>query len=318
MRLLITGGAGCLGANLVAHLQPRGHEILVIDNFTTGRREALPPLPGLAVEDGSVADRGLVDAAFERFRPTHVIHAAAAYQDPDDWREDAATNIGGAINIVAACRSTRVERLVNFQTALCYGRPERLPIPVDHPTRPFTSYGISKTAAEAYIAISGLSWVSLRIANVIAPHLAIGPIPTFYQRLKAGRPCFCTAAVRDFLDIADFLDLVDIALRADAPTGMFNVSTGEGHTIAEVFDAVAAHLGIELSEPAPVVPPGDDDVPVVVLDPSRTNEIFGWRAKVGFANSVRRMLRWYDKNGVPAIHSHLRPAGADKSEVQSK
>ena len=244
MRLLITGGAGCLGANLVAHLQPQGHEILVIDNFTTGRREALPPLPGLAVEDGSVADRGLVDAAFERFRPTHVIHAAAAYQDPDDWREDAATNLGGAINIVAACRSTGVERLVNFQTALCYGRPERTPIPVDHPTRPFTSYGISKTAAEAYIAISGLSWVSLRIANVIAPHLAIGPIPTFYQRLKAGRPCFCTAAVRDFLDIADFLDLVDIALRADAPTGMFNVSTGEGHTIAEVFDAVAAHLGI--------------------------------------------------------------------------
>ena len=166
--------------------------------------------------------------------------------------------------------------------------------------------------AEAYIAISDLSWVSLRLANVTGPHLAIGPIPTFYKRLKAGQPCFCTAAVRDFLDIGDFLDLVDLVLRPDAPTGMFNVSTGEGRTIAEVFDAVAAYLGIEPAEPVPVVPPGADDVPAVVLDPSRTTEIFGWQAKVGFAESIRRMLRWYDEHGVPALHSHLRPAAGDK------
>jgi nucleoside-diphosphate-sugar epimerase len=309
MKLLVTGGAGCLGANLVERLLPQGHDILVLDNFATGQREALP-LSGITLVEGSIADRGVVDNVFERFRPTHVIHAAAAYQDPDDWREDAATNIGGAINIVDACRRSGVARLVNFQTALCYGRPERVPIPVDHPTRPFTSYGISKTAAEAYIALSDLSWVSLRLANVTAPHLAIGPIPTFYQRLKSGRPCFCTAAVRDFLDIADFVELVEIVLRADAPTGTFNVSTGEGHAIAEVFDAVAAYLGIAPAEPPPIVPPAADDVAELVLDPSLTEKAFGWRAKIGLSDSIRRMLRWYDAHGVPAIRSHLRPAHA--------
>ena len=148
-----------------------------------------------------------------------------------------------------------VKRFVYFQTALCYGRPERVPIPVEHATRPFTSYGISKTAGEAYVAISDLSWISLRLANVTGPRLAIGPIPTFYKRLKSGQKCFCTDAIRDFLDMSDFLALMRVALCAEAPQGIFNVSTGEGHTVAEVFDAVASCLGISPAEPVPVVPP---------------------------------------------------------------
>ena len=307
MRLLITGGAGCLGSNLVETWLPRGHEVLVIDNFATGRREALPELPGLAVVEGSIADRDLVDTAFARFAPTHVVHSAAAYKDPLDWREDARTNVTGTINLVDAARRAGVRRFVNFQTALCYGRPQRVPIPVDHPTRPFTSYGISKTAGESYLAISDLRWTSLRLANISGPRLAIGPIPTFYKRLKAGQSCFCTDAVRDFLDMADFLDLMDIVLDDDAPGGIFNISTGEGHTIAEVFDAIAAHLGATLAEPVPVVPCGPDDVPEVVLDPTHTEAVLEWRARVGFAETIARVLRWYDAHGVSATHSHLRP-----------
>ena len=113
-------------------------------------------------------------------------HSAAAYKDPDDWRQDVSTSVLGALNVVAASRRAAVQRFINFQTALCYGRPERVPIPVEHPTRPITSYGISKTAAEAYVMASDLCWTSLRLANVTAPRLAIGPIPTSYRRLKAG------------------------------------------------------------------------------------------------------------------------------------
>ena len=305
MRLLITGGAGCLGSNLVEHYLPRGHEILVIDNFATGRREVLPEMPGLNAVEGSVADRELVDTVVARFAPTHVIHSAAAYKDPQDWREDAATNVTGTINVVEAARRAGVKRLINFQTALCYGRPDRVPIPVDHPTRPFTSYGISKTAGEAYLRISDLPFVSLRLANISGPRLAIGPIPTFYKRLKAGQGCFCTDAVRDFLDMADFLEIMDIVLRDDAPTGIFNVSTGEGHSIKDVFDAVAAHLGIVPDAAVPVVPCGPDDVPAVVLDPADTERVLGWRAKIGFADTIARMVRWYDAHGVSAIYSHL-------------
>jgi len=311
VRLLITGGAGCLGSNLIEVYLPQGHEILVIDNFATGRREVLPDMPGLTLVEGSIADRELVETAFARFEPTHVIHSAAAYKDPQDWRGDAATNIGGTINVIAAARHAGVARFINFQTALCYGRPERVPIPVDHPTRPFTSYGISKTAGEAYLAVSDLPWVSLRLANISGPRLAIGPIPTFYKRLKAGQSCFCTDAVRDFLDMSDFLAIMELVLREDAPSGLFNISTGEGHTIKDLFDVVAAHLGVVPTEPVPIVPCGEDDVPAVVLDPAHTENVLGWRARVGFAETIERMLRWYDAHGVSAIHSHLRNARTD-------
>ena len=310
MRLLITGGAGCLGSNLIEEHSAQGDEILVIDNFTTGTREALAAFPQLEIVDGTVADPQLVEAAFARFAPTHVIHGAASYKDPNNWREDVATNVTGTINTIEAARRAGVERFVYLQTALCYGRPERVPIPVDHPTRPFTSYGISKTAGEAYLAASELPWVSLRLANITGPRLAIGPIPTFYKRLKSGQKCFCTDAVRDFLDISDFLALMRIILRVDGPTGIFNVSTGEGHTIAEVFDTIAACLGITLSETVLVVPPAADDLPAVVLDPSRTRAALGWSAELGLSESIARMVRWYDIHGVPVIHSHLRPPAA--------
>ena len=108
MRLLLTGGAGCLGSNLVERLLPGGHEILVLDNFATGRREVVPDVAGLSVIEGSIADSGLVDRCFADFEPTHVIHSAASYKDPDDWREDARTNIEGTINVVNAARRSGV------------------------------------------------------------------------------------------------------------------------------------------------------------------------------------------------------------------
>jgi nucleoside-diphosphate-sugar epimerase len=312
VRILITGGAGCLGSNLVEAYLPQGHEILVIDNFTTGRREVVCDIERLEIVEGSIADEGLVDAAFARFRPTHVIHSAAAYKDPSNWREDAATNITGTLNLLAASRRAGVKRFVNFQTELCYGRPDKVPIPIEHPCRPFTSYSISKTAAESYIVLSELPWVSLRLASVVAPRLAIGPIPSFYRRLKAGEKCFCTNAIRDFLDIKDFVDIVALVLEDDAPVGIFNVSTGEGHTIKDVYDHVARWLGIVPAEPVAVIEPGADDVPAVVLDPSRTRERLGWEAKVGFTESLERMLRWYDAHGVSAIYSHLQAPAASR------
>ncbi|KQW22316.1 nucleotide sugar epimerase [Afipia sp. Root123D2] len=305
MRILITGGAGCLGSNVIEHWLPQGHDILVIDNFATGKREVVPPVNGLTLTEGSVADRDLVSRTFDAFQPTHVVHSAAAYKDPADWREDAATNVAGTINVVEAARAHQVSRILNFQTVLCYGRPETVPIPVDHPLRPFTSYGISKVAGERYLAMSGLPFASLRLANVTGPRLAIGPIPTFYKRLKAGQGCFCTDAQRDFLDMSDFLAAVDLVMKDDAPAGIFNVSSGEGHSIRDVYDAVRSHLGLPADPDVKVVPVGDDDVPAVVPDPSLTRSRLGWSAKVSFAETIKRMLSWYDAHGVSDVYSHL-------------
>jgi len=305
MRILITGGAGCLGSNLIEHWLPKGHEILAIDNFATGKREVVPPVKGLTLVEGSIADRDLVARAFTEFKPTHVVHSAASYKDPANWQEDAVTNVSGTINVVDAAREHKVSRILNFQTVLCYGRPDTVPIPVDQPLRPFTSYGISKVAGEQYLAMSGLPFASLRLANVCGPRLAIGPIPTFYKRLKAGQACFCTDAQRDFLDMSDFLSAVNLVMEDNAPNGIFNVSSGEGRTIKDVYDAVRTHLRLPPDPGVKVVPVGDDDVPAVVPDPSMTTKTLGWKAKVPFAETMTRMLSWYDRHGVSDVYSHL-------------
>lgn len=305
MRILITGGAGCLGSNLIEHWLPQGHEICVLDNFATGNRQVVPEVPGLAVVEGSVADSRTVDECFAGFRPDIVVHAAAAYKDPDDWAEDASTNIVGSTCVVKAARAHGVGRIINFQTALCYGRPSQTPVPVEHPTAPFTSYGISKTAGEQYMLLSGLPTLSLRIANVTGPRLAIGPIPTFYKRLKAGQNCFCSDTARDFLDMSDFTSFMDLAIAEDAPAGIFNISSGEAHTIKEIFDIVTAYLDLGRME-VPIVPAAADDVPVMSLDPEKTVREFGWTAKIGFKDAILRQLQWYDAHGVTDVFSHLK------------
>jgi len=312
VRVLITGGAGCLGSNIAEALCRQGVELCVIDNFATSRRQLVEQVPGVLVVEGSVADAALVAKTFADFRPSHVIHSAASYKDPMDWTGDAQTNVLGSINVADASAAVGVRQVINFQTTLCYGRPRSVPIPVDHPLDPVGSYGISKTAGESYLLQSEVPVVSLRIANVCGPRLSIGPIPTFYKRLKSGLPCFCTRSVRDFLDMQDFLDLLATVLQLEqAHTGCFNVSSGEGHSIAEVFREVATYLGtpeVAVDE----VDPGEDDVPVVVLDPSQTEARLGWKARVSFAETIARQLAWYDAHGVEAIYSHLKPVPAQR------
>ena len=306
MRILITGGAGCLGSNLIEHWVPNGHEILVIDNFATGKHEVVPDVPGLTIREGTIADGALVNQCFADFKPDVVVHSAASYKDPDDWGEDARTNVLGSIHVAKAANANGVGRLVNFQTALCYGRPQQLPIPATHPTAPFTSYGITKTAGEQFMLLSGVPTLTLRIANVTGPRLAIGPIPTFYKRLKAGQSCFCSDTSRDFLDMSDFLAFMDMAIKIDAPTGTFNISSGEAHSIKEIFDLVTDYLGLDRID-VPVVPPAADDVPVVSLDAQETKNTFGWTPKVHFAETIRRQLQWYDQHGISDVFSHLKP-----------
>ena len=97
---------------------------------------------------------------------------------------------------------------------------------------------------------------------------------------------------------------MDLALEDEAPCGIFNVSTGEGKKIKDVYEIVAKHLRSENSE-APELPPASDDAPYVVLDPSHTYKSFGWKALVTFEETILNQLRWYDEHGVNQIFSHL-------------
>ena len=105
MKVLITGGAGFIGSHLADRLLGRGDEVCVIDNYATGRRDNLTPQPGLTVVEGTIADAALVEKVFQDFRPEVVVHAAASYKDPEDWAEDARTNVVGTANVVKATKS---------------------------------------------------------------------------------------------------------------------------------------------------------------------------------------------------------------------
>ncbi|MBK9283209.1 MAG: NAD-dependent epimerase/dehydratase family protein [Sphingobacteriaceae bacterium] len=303
-KILITGGAGCLGTSIIDAYLPKNYQLLIIDNFATGKKQNLPEHKNLKIIEGSITNEKLVDDCIAEFKPDLIINSAAAYKDPSNWSEDTLTNVIGSINIAKSAIKYQIKKIINFQTALCYGRPDKVPIPVTAPTKPFTSYGISKTAGEQFLLSSELNVISLRLANICGPRLAIGPIPTFYTRLKDGKNCFCSDSTRDFIDMEDFLNVLDVIITKEIPTGAYNISTGVGSSIKEVFDEVVAHLNIKAPE-VPIVPVGADDVPQVVLDPSHTEKVFEWKPKYNFKQTIKRQLEWYDKYGVTDIFSHL-------------
>ena len=114
---------------------------------------------------------------------------------------------------------------------------------------------------------------------------------------------FCTDSIREFMDIKDFFNLVNIVLNQDTPKGIFNASPGKGYSIHEVYCEIANYLNYSKTE-VPIVPVGEDDKELV-LDPTKT-ENFGWKTKVNFKETIHNQLKWYDLFGVNDIYSHLK------------
>ena len=309
MRVLITGGAGFIGSHLADRLLDREDEVLVIDNFATGRRDNLTPDPRLEIVEGTIADERLVRDLFQRFQPDRVIHAAAAYKDPEDWFEDVKTNALGTAHIVKAAKEVEVERLIYFQTALCYGlHPLEQPITLNHPVFPDSSYAITKTAGEQYIQMSGLDYISLRLANAYGPRNVSGPLPTFYNRLSSGKRCFIMDTRRDFIFIDDLVELVLMALDGRGEAGTYHASSGADYSIKELFELTVQSLNIQLEEDVEVRPRSDDDVFTILIDPSRTVETFGWRPGTGLSEGVPKTIEWYRQRGIEKTYTHLTQA----------
>ena len=307
MRLLITGGTGTLGAQIVKRYARNAESIHIIDNFATSSTESVSAVEEVKVWQGSIASKELVEEVFEACGPTHVIHLAASYKDPTDWSEDVDTNIHGMVNLVKASEKFGVSKFINIQTVLCYGRPEKLPIPISAPLRPESSYAITKVAAENFLMASELAYASLRLGTVISPGLSIGPIPNFYKNLIAGSPSKATRSIRDFLDIEDFLDALDKFLQKESPNGPFNISSGKGVSMPQIYEIVASALGKQPD--LEVVDPQSDDIPEIVLDASETSRAIGWQARVPLTESIEKCIDYYKKTGVGEIYTHLKTNG---------
>lgn len=307
MKALITGGLGQIGSHIAELLLARGDQVLVIDNLATGRIEHLAPTPGLQIEIASIADREKVFHLFDEFRPDVVIHTAASYKDPDDWFADAETNCVGGANIVQAAKVHQVRRIIYFQTSLCYGlKPDEQPITLQHPRRPEgSSYAITKTTNELFIELSGLDYVTFRLANVVGPRNVAGPLPIFYQRLKDGKQCFVTRSRRDFVYVKDLAKVVVQACDG-VGQGTYHFSSGSDVAISELYDAVVEAMGLT-DAPAPEIRElGPDDVASILLDPSRTLQDFGPIQFTPIKQTVAAAIAYFQEHGTLGEYTHLK------------
>lgn len=307
MKVVVTGGCGLVGSHITELLLARGDQVVVIDNFATGRPEHLEPHRNLRLIEGTIADRSLVRRLIGDIKPEVVVHCAASYKDPEDWYNDALTNVVGGANLVRASLEHKVGRFIYFQTALCYGlKPWQQPIRLDHPKLPaHSSYAISKTAAEDYLEISGLDYVTFRLANVVGPRNVSGPLPIFFQRLSEGKRCFVTTARRDFVFVKDLARNVTKAVDG-LGRGTYHFSSGKDVAIKELYDAVVAAMGLTHYPEPDIRQLGPDDAPSILLDPSRTFADFGEITFTPLTETVKAAVEYYRTFGVKGGYTHLK------------
>ena len=309
MRVLISGGSGQIGSHVAELLLARGDEVVNIDNLATGRPEHLPDQARLRNVYDTIADKALVDRWAGDFRPDAIVHCAASYKDPNDWYNDSLTNVVGGANLITAAKANNVKRFVYFQTALCYGvKPLEQPITLNHPINPDnSSYSITKTTTEEFLRLSGIEYVTFRLANVIGPRCVSGPLPIFFQRLTGGKQCFVTKAKRDFVFNADLARQVIRAIDG-VGSGAYHFSSGRDIAILDLYNAMVEALGMKPYPQPEVRELSPDDAPSILLDPSRTFKDFGEVKFTPLSELCSRSVEYYRTFGVQGGYTHLKHA----------
>ena len=299
MNVLVTGGAGFIGSHLLDRLVADGHSVGVVDVLATGKRAHINPESALYEID--IRSPALA-AAFEAARPEVVFHVAAHASVSESVRDpmhDAEVNVLGTLNVLQQCAAYGVERFVFSSTGgALYGEPERLPADEEHPVRPLSPYGASKAAAEAYVqtfcALSNIRYTILRYGNVYGPRQdpfgEAGVVAIFANAMMRGqRPTIFGdgAHERDYVYVDDVVQANVLALAQDED-GVYNIGTGEGTTVSQVFDALAGATDYDGSPEHAAERPGD--VRRIYLDVRRAERNLGWRATMPLGEGIRRTV----------------------------
>ena len=309
-RSVVTGGAGFIGSHLVEGLLGRGHEVLVVDNLSTGHERNLEQARGrgATLATGDVTDPEFLDRELAAFEPTAVFHLAAqvdvrkAVADPGS---DALANVVGTANVLeAAHRAGATSCLLASTGGAIYGEGEgqSLPFTEQSPAVPLTPYGTSKLAAEAYIGLYrrlyGMAGISLRLGNVYGPrqdpHGEAGVVAIFCGKLRDGeRPTIFGDGdqTRDYVYVGDvveaFLAAHDaIAGGSYSGTGLCNVGTGRETSVIELLEQLAA-IGGKAAEHEPA-PHRFGEVQRVVIDPGLAGVELGWQPRVEIEAGLRK------------------------------
>jgi UDP-glucose 4-epimerase len=324
-RILVTGGAGYVGAVSVEAFMAAGHDVTVLDDLSTGHRTAVPRLAKLVI--GDYGDRAAVAALLTGERIEAVLHCAArslvgeSLQEPARYFDD---NVAGGIALLEAAREVGVDRFVLSSTAAVYGVPDATPITEDAPLAPINPYGETKRSFEAaldwYARAYGFRAVSLRYFNVAGATDAIGEdhdpethlVPTILQAVEEDRPVTLFGAdyptrdgtcIRDYIHVSDLADAHLRALEAteqgDPRTGTgllaCNLGNGDGSSNLEVIAAAETVVGRAV--PYEVGPRRPGDPPILVASSDRAGSILGWHpARPGLVEMVGSAWRWRQRH----------------------
>lgn len=314
MRLLVTGGAGYIGSVVGAHLLRRGHEVTVLDDLSTGNRDAVPD--GARFVEASVLDPGAVAAALTGV--DGVLHFAAKSLVAESMAAPALyyrNNVTGSLTLLEQMVAAGVSRLVFSSTAATYGEPVSLPISEDDPTVPTNPYGASKLAVDRMIGdvarAHGLAAVSLRYFNVAGASGRYGErhavethlIPLVLQAARGQRPSVSVfgtdyptsdgTAIRDYIHVDDLA--VAHLLALDAPAAgehrIYNLGNGAGFSVREVVAAAREVTGRDIRVVDADRRAGDPAV--LVASSKRISADLGWTpTKPRLEDMVGDAWRW--------------------------
>jgi nucleoside-diphosphate-sugar epimerase len=307
MRVLITGGAGMVGSHVAELLESRGDEVIIIDNYATGREEHLKALKTSHRFNDSIGDELLYKNLEAQFASIDVIvHTAASFANGNDWSDHINTNILGTALVTRLAQKYKC-RLIYFQTALCYGlNPTIQPVPLDYPRQPMaSSYAISNTAGEFYIEQSGVDFITFRLANIVGPRNLSGPLPIFYKRISAGEKCIISDAKRDFIDVRNLATVVLQAIDGRG-IGAYHFSSGKDFQIIDLYNEVVSAMNLNFEPKFDFQENSAGGPPSILLDPARTYSDFDMPILNSIKETVAGAVDYYAKYGVSREVTHLK------------
>jgi len=302
LKVLVTGGAGFIGSHLVDALIEQGHEVVVIDNLSTGFQDNVNPHARLYKI--SIGDEKLAEV-FERERPQIVNHHAAQVDLRKSVAEpvfDARENILGSLNVIVNAVRFGVEKLIYASSGgAVYGEPQYLPVDENHPINPVSQYGVSKHAVEHYLYLYGLgyglNYVVLRYANVYGPGQnplgEAGVVAIFArQMLRGEQPTIFGQGdkTRDYTHVSDMVRVNLLAMERGR-NAIYNVGTGVETSDQEIFDTLAEALGYHGTPLYASVRKGE--IQRICLDCSKAEKELGWRPKLTLKEGIGKTVAYY-------------------------